>query len=277
MKKYLVMILRILLFLSIAAIVFWSMFTLCFKVLIKNSIVGPLFQNYGFIVQDITFLLIVVIFAVIFKITKESLVKTCNFAKINLKNLFLILFIGIFMAVFTLSFVYINYVMVKFPALSNYVDSFSKMPYSNLLIFIGMVPAFFCEEIIFRGVIYNELRKGMSVTLAVIIGALIYGYTNILLNMDWTVGVYAIFAGISYTLVYVWTRSLWGNILVQIISFEAITIPLKSSWRNYIMGRTDGTLLLYAMIGMLGMIIGYYFLWRSNSLKQNTTTKNLPV
>jgi membrane protease YdiL (CAAX protease family) len=268
---------KILLYMVIAFAVTWEVIHYSFTVLMKTKVLGPVVQNYGFIVLIAAFILITVIYAVVFKLFKQSLLKTCGFGPINWLNIVFICIIGLFMAVFTISFIAVSSVGRTFPGLSKYVQELVIMPYSQWIIFVQMVVTVIFEEIIFRGVIFNELRNNMSMTFAVIIAAAIYGSVNVVLNADWAVGVYAIFAGITYTLVYVWTKSLWGSILVQIVSFEAIVVPLKSGLQTVVTRSSDLILALYTVVGVIGMAAGYYLLWKRTVARTLKAGPGIPV
>lgn len=75
-------------------------------------------------------------------------------------------------------------------------------------IFIIIIAPIF-EEIIFRGIIFGCLKKYCSIPIAIIIQAVLFG----IFHGDISQGVYAFVLGIVLAIIYLYTDSLWGDIL----------------------------------------------------------------
>ena len=68
------------------------------------------------------------------------------------------------------------------------------------------------EEIIFRGIIFNDLRAHVNVAAAVVIQAVIFG----LFHMNLLQGIYAGMIGLAFGVIYVWTKSIFASMTAHI-------------------------------------------------------------
>lgn len=100
------------------------------------------------------------------------------------------------------------------------------------------------EEIIFRGIIFNDFRKALPVWLAILIQGLLFG----LFHGNWIQGVYATLLGIVLGIVYYRYRSIWAVILLH-FSYNTISL-LLDQWLHVNLN-TISILLL----GMLGTVV----------------------
>lgn len=69
------------------------------------------------------------------------------------------------------------------------------------------------EELVFRGVILNELRLWMNKYLAVAVTALVFG----VFHGNLVQGIYATIIGVGIGLIYLWTESIWSAIFVHMV------------------------------------------------------------
>ena len=87
-------------------------------------------------------------------------------------------------------------------------------PWQFLLAFISVVviaPVF--EELIFRGIIYGQLRK-VNVPLAIFITSLLFGFVHFQMNVGVTVFV------MSVVMCFIrekWTQTIWSGIVIHMI------------------------------------------------------------
>ena len=89
---------------------------------------------------------------------------------------------------------------------------FMMMPF-GVTFFIIAIYAPVCEEIVFRGITYESLRKDMSVLKAMIISAVFFG----LAHMNFNQAAYALLLGLILVLVREATGSLWATILIHVV------------------------------------------------------------
>ena len=89
---------------------------------------------------------------------------------------------------------------------------FMMMPF-GVTFFIVAIYAPVCEEIVFRGITYESLKKDMSVLKAMIISAVFFG----LAHMNFNQAAYALLLGLIFILVREATGSLWATILMHVV------------------------------------------------------------
>lgn len=88
------------------------------------------------------------------------------------------------------------------------------------IISIGIIIPIF-EEILFRGIIFDELRKYHKLRIAVIIQALIFGFAHFNIKQ----GVLGVFLGILLALMLVWTKSIWTSVVIHVfINLTTVTV-----------------------------------------------------
>ncbi len=89
---------------------------------------------------------------------------------------------------------------------------FMMMPF-GVTFFIIAIYAPVCEEVVFRGVTYESLKKDMSIFKAMIISAVFFG----LAHMNFNQAAYALLLGIILVMVREAAGSLWATILVHVV------------------------------------------------------------
>lgn len=67
------------------------------------------------------------------------------------------------------------------------------------------------EELLCRGLIYHELRRKLSITLAILLQGVIFG----IMHMNLVQIIYAVPMGILFGFIYVWTRSIWVTMSIH--------------------------------------------------------------
>ncbi|MCX7923347.1 MAG: CPBP family intramembrane metalloprotease [Clostridia bacterium] len=191
----------------------------------------------------------------IFIIRKENLFRVCNFSRVDLKS------IGILAILAIMANIFISYAisyMVKIPVfgdrLKEYEELIEMITAGNPIVSILAVGIFapIFEEILFRGLVLNELRKNIPVWPAVIIQGVLFGaYHGNLIQ-----GVYAAVLGVLLGMVYIWGKSIWVPIFVHMV-FNNSSIFLSS----YLGGEAGGfkdMVFLIASAAVLVFIVFYY-------------------
>ncbi len=146
----------------------------------------------------------------IFRVRKESLIKRCNFTKIGFREMGYTILLGFgFNAFLVVMNIFTNYYRL-FPEHEKLMISLIGGNIVLTLITVGIVIPVF-EEILFRGIVFNELRKWIRLPLALILQGLVFG----LYHMNVLQGIYGTLMGILAALAYVWVGSLWAPILVH--------------------------------------------------------------
>jgi hypothetical protein len=106
------------------------------------------------------------------------------------------------------------------------------------------ISAPFFEEIIFRGIIFNDFKKALPVWLAIITQGLLFG----LFHGNWIQGVYATLVGIVLGVVYYKYKSIWAVILLH-FSYNSISL-LLDQWLHTNLDTTN-----ILILGVFGTIL----------------------
>ncbi|WXR62480.1 type II CAAX endopeptidase family protein [Peptostreptococcaceae bacterium AGR-M142] len=165
-----------------------------------------------------------VIFYLLFRLKDQDLIKRCNFRKLNnkeIKNIFslalLISFANMFLTM-ALSPYFLEYQEVS-KMISNQTTSIF-----GILTLVVLVPIF--EEILFRGIIFNTLKKEFKLISSVFISALIFSVAH----GNMLQGIYTFILGVLLASTYNKLNSIIAPILIHLIynflgSLIAIFIP----------------------------------------------------
>lgn len=261
MKRYLKMAGYIALYLVVLYAVLtgvqWFVFNICSKNKALNDFLWSNKTLFSFSISVIS----VAIYYLIFKLRKKNLFKVCNFSKISTQSLLGITAMGISMSIFTTCFTGISAVNRTFPQFETYMKGFFESKGSVIILIVMLVVLPMFEEIIFRGMIFNELRSNIPIVVAIIIQAAIYG----ILQFNPVLGTYAAAGSIIYVLPYIWTKSLWGSILVQDTCILSLFILRRTGIKDALISTGDAGLILLTLVGIAGMVVSACFVWKSRS------------
>ncbi|WP_082023985.1 CPBP family intramembrane glutamic endopeptidase [Clostridium polynesiense] len=157
-------------------------------------------------------LLSLLFYKLIFKLNKKSFFKSLNIRKLSIKlSLLLVLFTIIF-SIFDLTL--INLIYPMFPGYARVNETITGITQNFSGILAAVIIAAVFEEILFRGLVFKELSKGMNISAAIILQALFFG----LAHGNKLQFIYAFYGGIILGLIYYWTNSLAAPILVHFLS-----------------------------------------------------------
>lgn len=207
-----------------------------------SSIMSPL--------MIISIIITLAIFFIIFKARKIKIKSVFLLEKISLVNLLVIAGFGIS---FNIILAYVLDIISKVnglrPAFEDYSKLFEQIVGGNSIVLtlftVGVLAPIF-EEILFRGIIFNELRKNMKVYLAIIIQAIIFG----VYHMNIVQGAYAIVFGLIIGALYYRTKSIIAAITLH-ISVNVAGVMMSQS---YISGFMDSNEVLVLIISGLVLI-----------------------
>lgn len=200
--------------------------------------------------------LLVVMLIIIYLPAKEGLIKRCKFRKFDKRKIPVI--ISLVLSLNFLSIVFIKYAQNHVTSYKNVEHNMSFM-YSNIFILLGtifIIPIF--EEIIFRGAIFGTLKRNLNVIVALILQAIIFA----VMHGNLLQGVYTFILGIIVGLAYLYTKSIWGDILCHMTYnlFGLLILPIMAyMYFNYI---------VYGAIGVILLIISFV-LFRKNKMSLN--------
>lgn len=255
MKKYLILTLNILLYVVILAAVVMGVAIFWWNH-IKTGFLG---KNYN-ICNFLEFFLVVVVYGLIFRLRKMNLIKVCNFSPLSVKNFIIITVAGICMAIFTSGVCSANFIIHKFPALRDYIFMIESGNSNLWFFFINVFFIFIGEEMIFRGVLFNEFRGVVPLYWAVFLSTAVYGVLNCYTQGP-VVGVYAYIGAVFYTLAYIYLRSIWGSITVQASSMFAISLIKRYVTWKLVNSWGDLVLAVIIIVSMAAILATYYLMY----------------
>lgn len=150
------------------------------------------------------------IYSAFLRRTGENLIQRCEFKKISLKNTILIFICGVGFSAITLEF--IQLISARFQSYRNVSNTImlGTNSFIGVASVVLLLPMF--EEILFRGLIFNELRSRLNAILSIIIQALIFGA----FHGNLVQGTYAFVLGLALAAVYYWTKTLWSNVIFHV-------------------------------------------------------------
>lgn len=144
-------------------------------------------------------------------LSKENPVQLAGFRKIRVSSVLMIILFTFLCMPLT---IVINAISMLF--VENTVAALSpqvlEQPFFVMLFFIGIFGPF-CEEFVFRGIIYQGYRKTGTVFQAMILSALLFG----LMHMNINQAAYAFVIGIIVILLVEATGSIWSSIVFHVI------------------------------------------------------------
>ena len=79
-------------------------------------------------------------------------------------------------------------------------------------IFITLIGPF-CEEVFYRGFLYNGIKKYLGIRWAIVLSALLFG----LMHLEWIGMIPLVFMGIIFSYLYERSGSLWTSIIAHIL------------------------------------------------------------
>ena len=224
-----------------------------------------------FFSQNTNILLIVasfialVFFWMAYKVQRKSIFQALNLRKITLSAIPKSIFIGSFFSLFLFSLISLTNIYRLFPSHGKVMESIIPAEGNFLLIFLSIavvVPVF--EEVMHRGIIYQQLKKGLPFPVAVLTQAIIFA----VFHFNWLQGIYAFLGGIVLALLYEYTKSLWAPILMH-MGWNATSLFIPSINSNWVLG---GMLIL-----SLGMLIFLLKELKENRVVESEYTESFDI
>lgn len=140
----------------------------------------------------------------------KKLLSKNTFKKVNLNKVINISLFGVGLTVILLCL--INLLPQLIPSYMNVQNQIQSASHSlfQLIMVILLVPIY--EEIIYRYVIFGYLKENYNIVFAVIVQALFFGLSH----FNIVQGIYTFLLGIALALVYMYSKSLVGSIILHI-------------------------------------------------------------
>ncbi|MBN2535924.1 MAG: CPBP family intramembrane metalloprotease [Spirochaetales bacterium] len=256
MKKYV----KMFAFITLYSVVYFAIIKgagfLYSEFLIKLPVIGnylnnnlPMFHIFQDCFQVPAYILI------FYLIKRKNLFTVCNFSRISIRTMLVIGVIGFGSSLFTTSLFQMPWVREGIPQLSGLLNDRLLAQNPVQFIFWVFLHAALYREILFRGMIFNEFKEVLPVTIALILQALWQGF--LFFNfLSIPLVAYGFISCILFGLIYLWCKSLWASILGQV----AIDVFLYI-WRltgNSIFNEATAPFILGA--GMLIVVSALFYL-----------------
>lgn len=208
---------------------------LCIGLFITSSLIGELvslifgtfigdsneFSKYIYVMVFISDILTLILVNFILLNYDKKLLSKTTFKKLQASEAINISLLGVGISVVVSILTVILQILI--PSYTNIQDQLMSTHNSvfQLIIVILLIPIY--EEILFRYVIFGYLKENYNIVCAVIGQALVFGF----FHLNIVQGIYTFLLGIALALVYMYSESLIGSIILHIVFnlFGILIIP----------------------------------------------------
>lgn len=215
-------------------------------------------------------LLAVIILAILFKKVKGNILKEWYIRAMTPKSTIMITIIALGISVFTTCFTSVRAIKEAFPVFEVYMNAFMNNMPSLPLQILCIISIPIIEEIIFRGIIFRQVEQKTSLVWGLIASIGTYA----LLQGDIWIGLYSILGSLIYTLCFIYGRSLWGSVAVQVISALFMLVIRRSFILGTVANLNDGILVLLCVFS-IGSVLGAFAELVKEYNKQNKNDNRL--
>jgi membrane protease YdiL (CAAX protease family) len=189
-------------------------------------------------------LVALVIYYLIFKLRGMDLFEETRFRRMNSGSILTILPIGLGLGMLIYTFSALPYVSENLPGIVQLTEMVGNGGNVLILLLGSIFLASLMEEILFRGILLQTLKKQFSVIAAVCIQALLFGA----ILMDVALGLYAALGAIIFGLVFIWGRSLWASLITHMVSTSTIVLMFQLNTYSQISHLMEQVLLVSSVI-----------------------------
>lgn len=214
------------------------------------------------------------IYILIFRIRKINLLTFCRFKTITIKNLMLCISIGISISIFILCFMHLEYFANNIQAVISFFDRFNKGSVFYF-IFYNIIAFTIFEEMLFRGLIFNELRKVLPLVPVIFIQALPAAFQS-----DMVLSVFGYASMVIYCLAYICSDSVWGSVAVLYTSHIFVMLTRRAGIDKWLSNLDNSILITGTGISILITGSLLFYIWKSYSRSSRTSEisrSNKPV
>lgn len=204
-----------------------------------------------FIGVGISAICALLIYMLLFRNKEENLWERCKFKKMNLQQFFFTM-----LAALGLSAISSSFVLITYEKFESYAEV-SRNIHAGLNTLIGticiivLIPIF--EEILFRGLVLNELKRCFGIAISVGIQSVIFAlYHGNLLQ-----GIYTFALGIILGLIYIWFKNIWIPVLMH-VSYNFLGTIVFPVLLYY----TEKFVAFYILTGILALSLSLFYLYR---------------
>ncbi|HOQ17869.1 MAG TPA: type II CAAX endopeptidase family protein [Defluviitaleaceae bacterium] len=192
-----------------------------------------------------------VIYLLVIKLYNKSFIKYTNFTKPKMSLLALSAIIGIALNLAVGLIISLTGAETYFPEHEEVINSIvGELAIQNIIVTAITAPLF--EEILFRGLIFRQVKKSFPVAAAVIIQSILFA----LLHGNTLQMLYTFILGVSAALVCQWGDSLWNAIVLHIF-YNGTSLILTIINMDFTLLTALITMTISSVIYIAGMIICY--------------------
>lgn len=187
---------------------------------------------------------------------KDKFVDLVGFRSIDLRDGLLL---GVFGVFFNLLFIGVIHYVTELLPVQEQMEAYSEIVealFSGSLVWVLLavvVAAPVFEEILVRGIIFNDFRKAVPLWVALVIQAFVFG----LMHMNWIQSSYAFFLGLALGWIYYKYASVWAPIIVH------LTYNLTSTLLSVFMLEFNNDMVMVLGLGSIGSLLLIYALVRN--------------
>jgi membrane protease YdiL (CAAX protease family) len=215
------------------------------------------------IMFTITAALILLVFRIKRSIVKEKYVSIWSlskFKKMKGVDIGATTIIGIFTALLFMSMIKVSFIANTFPDYNEYMTLFMKSD-TFLMVIVGVCivgPLF--EEIFFRGILLNIMRRTIPFAVAIWIQAILYGIAQPSMSIQVT----GFFLAIMYALIYYRLQTIWATIWTGIVLNTFLFVSMKVGLIDLFGDFADSVLLLMAGLCLFVVLALLVSIWKGN-------------
>ncbi len=206
----------------------------------------------NFLLSELTIVLPAILFLLLSR-TKWN--DALGFHKLKISSVFMIiLFTFLIMPLITVLNALSMFIVDN--AVASMQSDILEISFPVMLFLIGIYGPF-CEEFVFRGVIYNSFRKSGSVFGAIILSSLLFGLMHLNINQ----ALYACVIGVLLALLVEATGSLWSSVVCHMVfNSQQVCVMFFYQWLQgtaygEIMAQTETELTPQALLMALSVYL----------------------
>jgi len=211
-------------------------------------------MRYINVILIISVVISLVLYMFIFWLRNKNLFRECNFTGTGFSNMLLSAVTGMAISIFFAGLFSQIPIDKLFPGYSEMIGSLLGGGSFIVTVISAGILVPFLEEIIFRGLVFNELKSCMPVSIAALIQALLFG----IYHMNLLQAIYAFLIGLVLVYVCIKTDSIW----------PAIVLHAGVNNTSVVMGRLISAETLYSygillcVISLAVMFISLVLIWK---------------
>lgn len=177
---------------------------------LRPWLTDPSNGNWGLVLND--FIAIPIYYFILRRYQKRDLIQVCKFERIPPRSVWKIALLSICMGLWVTSMVKIPAVAATFPQFELLFSSLIGGAPWAFLVFLIVHSIY--KEVLFRGLVFNELKSVLPISLTLLGNAFVYGL--LFFNLDPALSFYGGMGTIIFGLLYYWYRSIWASIVAEI-------------------------------------------------------------